>query len=160
MRRPIIAGNWKMFKTLAETRAFFDAIIPEILDVEHCEIVVAPPFTALATAAVEADGTRVSIAAQDVFWEPQGAFTGEVSVKMLVEAGCTYTIIGHSERRQFFGETDVTVEKKTRAAIGGDLKVIACVGETLAERDSGNANEVVRRQVRDGLGRLTPTDLS
>ena len=87
MRRPIIAGNWKMFKTLAETRAFFDALIPEILGVEHFEIVVAPPFTALATAAVEADGTRVSIAAQDVFWEQQGAFTGEIAVKMLVDAG-------------------------------------------------------------------------
>ncbi len=139
MRRPIIAGNWKMFKTLAETRAFFDALIPEILGVDHCEIVVAPPFTALATAAEEADGTRVSISAQDVFWEPQGAFTGEIAVKMLVDAGCGYVIIGHSERRQFFGETDETVEKKTRAAIGGELHAIVCVGETLAERDAGHA---------------------
>src|SRR5215475_6214 len=105
-----------MYKTLEETRAFFDALIPEIQDVEHCEIVVAPPFTALSTAVEEADGTRVSISAQDVYWEDQGAFTGEVSVKMLVDAGCAYTIIGHSERRQFFGETDETVEKKTRAS--------------------------------------------
>jgi len=160
MRRPIIAGNWKMFKTLAETRSFFDALIPEIQGVEHCEIVVAPPFTALATAAVEAEGTRVSIAAQDVFWESQGAFTGEIAVKMLVDAGCGYVIIGHSERRQFFGETDETVEKKTRAAIGGELHAIVCVGETLAERDAGQAAEVVRRQIQEGLGTFSAAELS
>lgn len=160
MRRPIIAGNWKMFKTLTETRAFFDALIPEILGVDHCEIVVAPPFTALATAAEEADGTRVSISAQDVFWEPQGAFTGEIAVKMLVDAGCGYVIIGHSERRQFFGETDETVEKKTRAAIGGELHAIVCVGETLAERDAGHAVDVVRRQIQEGLGKFSASELS
>jgi triosephosphate isomerase len=160
MRRPIIAGNWKMFKTLEETRAFFDALIPEILGVEHCEIVVAPPFTALATAAVEADGTRVSIAAQDVFWEQQGAFTGEIAVKLLVDAGCGYVIIGHSERRQFFGETDETVEKKTRAAIGGELHAIVCVGETLAQRDAGQAAEVVRLQIQEGLGKFSAAELS
>jgi triosephosphate isomerase len=160
MRRPIIAGNWKMFKTLAETRAFFDALIPEILGVEHCEIVVAPPFTALAAAAVEADGTRVSIAAQDVFWEQQGAFTGEIAVKMLADAGCGYVIIGHSERRQFFGETDETVEKKTRAAIGGELHAIVCVGETLSQRDAGHAAEVVRLQIQEGLGKFSAAELS
>ena len=160
MRRPIIAGNWKMFKTIPETRAFFDALIPEIQDVEHCDIVVAPPFTALAAAAEEADGTRVSISAQNVHWEEQGAFTGEISVRMLVDAGCAYTIIGHSERRQYFGETDESVEKKTRAAMTGGLQAIVCVGETLAERDAGKASEVVRRQVDEGLGRLTDSDLS
>jgi len=160
MRRPIIAGNWKMFKTRPETSAFFDALIPQIQDIEHCDIVVAPPYTVLATAVEEADGTRVAIAAQDVYWEEQGAFTGEVSVKMLVEVGCTYTIIGHSERRQYFGETDETVEKKTRAAVAGGLNAIVCVGELLAERDSGEAVNVVRRQVQNGLGRLTPSDLS
>jgi triosephosphate isomerase len=149
-----------MFKTLGETRAFFDALIPEIQDVEHCEIVVAPPFTALATAVEEADGTRVAISAQDVHWEEQGAFTGEISVKMLVDAGCAYTIIGHSERRQYFGETDETVAKKTRSAVRGGLEAIVCVGESLAERDAGQAAEVVRRQVRGGLGELTETDLS
>jgi triosephosphate isomerase len=155
MRRPIIAGNWKMFKTLAETRIFFDALIPEILGVDHCEIVIAPPFTALAVGAEEADGTRVSIGAQNVFWEPQGAFTGEIAVRMLVDAGCTYAIVGHSERRQFFGETDESVEKKTRAAILGGLHAIVCVGETLTERDAGRAEEVVRRQVQEGLGKFT-----
>src|SRR5262245_53749532 len=160
MRRPVIAGNWKMFKTRAETSAFFDALIPEIQNVEHCDIVVAPPFTALSTAVEEADGTRVKISAQDVHWEKDGAFTGEVSVRMLVEVGCTHTIIGHSERRQFFGETDETVAKKTHAAIAGDLQAIVCMGEMLAERDAGQAIDVVRRQVRNGLGRLTETDLS
>ena len=160
MRRPIIAGNWKMFKTRPETSAFFDALIPQIQDIEHCDIVVAPPYTSLATAVEEADGTRVTISAQDVHWEEQGPFTGEVSVKMLIDVGCTYTIIGHSERRQYFGETDETVEKKTRAAAAGGLNAIVCVGELLAERDSGEALNVVRRQVQNGLGRLTPSDLS
>src|SRR5438876_3545795 len=149
-----------MFKTRAETRAFFDALIPEIQNVEHCDIVVAPPFTALATAVDETEGTRVEISAQDVHWEKEGAFTGEVSVGMLTEVGCTYTIIGHSERRQYFGETDETVEKKVRAAIAASLKPIVCVGEKLPERDAGQAGEVVRRQVREGLGRLTQGDLS
>ena len=160
MRRPVIAGNWKMYKTRPETSAFFDALIPEILDVEHCEIVVAPPFTALAAAAEETDGTRVAISAQDVHWEPEGAFTGEVSVRMLLDVGCTYAIIGHSERRQYFGETDESVSKKTRAAVKGGLHAIVCVGETLTERDAGQAAEVVRRQLRDGLGQLTAPDLS
>ncbi len=160
MRRPIIAGNWKMFKTRGETSAFFNALIPAVRDVSHCEIVVAPPFTALSAAVDHAEGTRIAISAQDVFWEDQGAFTGEVSVKMLRDAGCAYTIIGHSERRQFFGETDESVEKKTRAAVAGGLETIVCVGEMLAERDAGRAAEVVRRQVRNGLGRLTARDLS
>ena len=160
MRRPVIAGNWKMFKTRAETSAFFNALVPATRNVEHCDIVVAPPFTGLAAAVEETEGTRVAISAQDVHWEKEGAFTGEVSVRMLVELGCAYTIIGHSERRQYFGETDETVEKKTQAALAGDLKVIACVGETLAERDAGNALDVVRRQVRNGLGRLTESNLS
>src|SRR2546426_11889678 len=138
-----------MFKTRAETRAFFDALIPEIQNVEHCNIVVAPPFTALSTAVDETDGTRVAISAQDVHWEKEGAFTGEVSVRMLVEAGCTYTIIGHSERRQYFGETDETVEKKTLASVGGGVKAIGWVGEAIAERDSGSAIDVARRQIRN-----------
>ena len=159
MRKPVIAGNWKMFKTRSETSAFFDELIPQIQDIEHCDIVVAPPYTALTTAVEETEGTRVAVGAQDVYWEEQGAFTGEVSVKMLVDVGCTYTIIGHSERRQYFCETDETVEKKARAAVAGGLKSIVCVGETLSERDSGQAVEVVRRQVHNGLGRLTPSDL-
>lgn len=160
MRRPVIAGNWKMFKTRGETSAFFEAFLPQVQTVSHCDIVIATPFTALATASDEASGTAVKISAQDVYWEKEGAFTGQVSVRMLREAGCTYTIIGHSERRQFFGETDQTVQKKTVAALGGGLKAIVCVGELLSERDAGQAMEVVRRQVQNGLGGLTGPDLS
>jgi len=160
MRRPVIAGNWKMFKTRGETSAFFDGLIPQIQNVQHCDIVVAPPFTALATAADHAKGTAVRISAQDVHWEKEGAFTGAVSVRMLREVGCTYTIIGHSERRQYFGETDETVQKKTVAAVSGGLKAIVCVGELLAERDAGQALDIVRRQVQKGLAGLTGPDLS
>jgi len=159
-RKAVIAGNWKMYKTRAETSAFFDALIPDIQNVEHCDIVVAPPFTALATAVDETEGTRVEISAQDVHWEKEGAFTGEVSVGMIAEVGCAYAIIGHSERRQYFGETDETVEKKVQAVIAGGLKAIVCVGEKLPERDAGQAIEVGRRQVRNALCRLTQTDLS
>jgi triosephosphate isomerase len=149
-----------MFKTIAETRAFFDALIPAVQSVDHCDIVVAPPFTALAVAAGKAVGTRIAIAAQDVHWESQGAFTGGISVGMLAEAGCSHVIVGHSERRQFFGETDDSVEAKAKAAVRGGLTAIVCVGETLAERDLGQAEETVRRQVLQGVGRLTVPDLS
>jgi triosephosphate isomerase len=159
-RRPIIAGNWKMFKTITETREFFSAFLPMVSSVSHCDIVIAPPFTALSAAAGAVDGTRVAISAQDIYWEAEGAFTGEVSIPMLLDAGCTHTIIGHSERRQFFSETDETVNRKARAAIAGRLQPIVCVGETLAERDAGKASEVVRRQVRQGLAQLTESDLS
>src|SRR5437867_2068131 len=160
MRRPIIAGNWKMFKTRSETSAFFDVLIPEIQNVEHCDIVVAPPFTALDTAVEEVEGTRVAISGQEAHGENQAPFTAKVSVRMLVDAGCTYAIIGHSERRQYFGETDESVEKKARAAVNGGLEAIVCVGETLSERDAGHALEVVRRQIQSGLGRLTEANLS
>ena len=149
-----------MFKTRAETSAFFAALVPKIQDVEHCDVVIAPPFTALGAANEWTDGTRIGLSAQDVHWEDQGAFTGEVSVKMLRDAGCAYVIIGHSERRQFFAETDESVEKKTRSAVAGGLYAIVCVGETLAERDANRALEVVRRQVHNGLGRLTVPNLS
>jgi triosephosphate isomerase len=159
-RRPIIAGNWKMFKTTAETRSFFTDFLPLVSNVSHCDIVVAPTFTALAVAAWASKGSSIALSGQDVYWEKEGAFTGEISVAMLQDAGCTYTIIGHSERRQFFFETDETVNRKVRAAIGGGLQAIVCVGETLAERDAGKAAEVVRRQIRDGLAQLTESDLS
>ena len=155
-----MAGNWKMFKTIEETRNFFTSFLPLVSSVSHCEIVIAPPFTALAAASAAVVGSRVEISAQDVYWEKEGAFTGEVSIPMLRDAGCRHTIIGHSERRQFFGETDDTVNRKARAAIGGGLQPIVCVGETLEERDAGKAADVVRRQVRNGLAQLTESDLS
>jgi triosephosphate isomerase (TIM) len=160
MRRPVIAGNWKMFKTISETKGFFSSFLPLVSGVSHCEIVVAPPFVSLAAASAAAVGSRVAISAQDVYWKKEGAFTGEVSIPMLLDVGCTHTIIGHSERRQFFGETDETVNEKARAALAGGLQPIVCVGETLAERDAGKAAEVVRRQVRQGLAQLTESDLS
>jgi triosephosphate isomerase len=160
MRQPIIAGNWKLFKTISETRDFFNVFLPLVSGITHCDIVVAPPFTALAAASSAASGSKVSIASQDVFFEKEGAFTGQVSVPMILDAGCRYAIIGHSERRQFFAETDETVNKKTRASIAAGLLAIVCVGETLTERDGGQAEEIVRRQVRNGLVQLTGSDLS
>jgi triosephosphate isomerase len=160
MRRPVIAGNWKMFKTIGETRDFFTAFLPMVSSVTHCDIVVAPSFTALHAAALAALGSRVAVSAQDVYWEKEGAFTGEVSIPMLLEAGCSTAIIGHSERRQFFSETDETVNKKARAAVASGLKAIVCVGESLTERDGGQAEAVVGRQVRNGLAQLTESDLS
>ena len=159
-RRRVIAGNWKMFKTQAETRAFFSAFRPLVSSAKHCEIVIAPPFTAIPVAVEAARNTNVAISAQDVHWEKEGAFTGEISTNMLVEAGCRYVIIGHSERHQFFGETDQTVAKKTKAALTAGLIPIVCVGETLAERESGQTYQVCQRQFLGGLGALTPEEFS
>lgn len=160
MRRPVIAGNWKLFKTQAGTREFLDALAPAVADVDHCDIVVAPPFTALAAAVDATRDSRISIAAQDVYWETEGAFTGEVSAPMLVEVGCRYAIVGHSERRQLFGETDETVSRKVGAVLAAGLTAIVCVGETLDEREAGSAEAMVRKQLKGGLGQLTGLDLS
>ncbi len=160
MRRPLIAGNWKLFKTQAATRDFFAALVPAIAGVDHCDVAIAPPFTSLACAVEAARGSNVAIAAQDVYWESEGAFTGEVSAPMLAEVGCAYSIVGHSERRQLFGETDETVSLKTRAVLDARLKAIVCVGETLEERDSGNAEAVVRKQLKGSLAELTGSGLS
>jgi triosephosphate isomerase len=160
LRRPVIAGNWKMFKTQAETRAFFDAVKPLVAASQHCDIIVAPPFTALAAAVESARGSSISIAAQNVYWEPQGAFTGEVSTKMLVETGCRSVIIGHSERRQFFGETDESVSRKTKAALEAGLTPIVCVGESLGEREGNLTPAVLKRQFEGDLGALTGPEFS
>jgi triosephosphate isomerase len=159
-RRRVIAGNWKMFKTVAETRAFFSAFLPLVADSRNCDIVVAPPFTAIAPAVQAAAKSNVAIAGQDVYWEKEGAFTGEISPNMLVEAGCRYVIIGHSERRQFFDETNETVAKKTKAALAAGLTPIVCVGEMLAEREAGMTERVCRMQFRGSLGALTPEEFS
>lgn len=153
-RKPVIAGNWKMFKTIAETEAFFTELTPLVKGVSHCEMVIAPSFTALNRAAQAARPLGIEISAQDIYWEPQGAFTGEVSAAMLLEAGCKLTLIGHSERRQYFGETDETVNKKARAALAAGLRPIVCVGETLAEREAGETEAVLARQVAGGLAGL------
>ena len=159
-RRRVIAGNWKMFKTQAETRAFFSAFLPLVSGVRRCDIVIAPPFTAIAAATEAARGSKVGIGAQDVFWEKDGAFTGEIAPPMLVEAGCRHVIIGHSERRQFFGETEQTVAKKTKAALSAGLTPIVCVGELLEHRDAGRTEEICETQFLGGPGALTPEEFS
>jgi len=160
LRRPVIAGNWKMYKTVAQTRAFFQAFKPLVAESKHCEIVIAPPFTALSAAVESARGTAIAIVAQNVHGLPEGAFTGEISAPMLVEAGCTGVIIGHSERRQYFNETDESVRHKTRAAVLAGLRPIVCVGESLSEREAGHTQAVLRRQFDLGLAPLTQDEFS
>jgi triosephosphate isomerase (TIM) len=160
MRRPVIAGNWKMYKTQAEAREYFLALTPLVKDSTHCDIIVAPPYTAIAASVEAARGTAISIAAQDVYWEAEGAFTGEVSAGMLVEAGCRAVIIGHSERRQYFGETDESVNMKVKAALATGLTPIMCVGEVLAERERGETEAVLERQFHGGVASLTGTEFS
>jgi triosephosphate isomerase len=156
MRIPLIAGNWKMFKTVAETVSFVDTLRDLVKSVSGVDIVIAPPFTAVHAAAQAAKGTRIAVASQDLYWEREGAFTGEVSAAMIKEAGAAFAIIGHSERRRLFGETDSHVNRKTMAAIGAGLTPIVCVGETLEEREGGAMLEVLDRQIKDGLDRLSP----
>jgi triosephosphate isomerase len=160
MRRPVIAGNWKMYKTQGEARAYFSALVPLVQGCVHCDIIVAPPFTALAASVDAVQGTPISIAAQDMHGEPEGAFTGEVSAAMLVETGCRAVIIAHSERRQFFGETDESANKKIRTALVAGLTPILCVGELLAEREGGKTEEVLGRQFREGVASLTGAEFS
>src|SRR6202166_542611 len=159
-RRRVIAGNWKMYKTQADTRAFFSAFLPLVAGVTRCDIVIAPPFTAIAAAVEAARSSEVAVGAQNVFWEKEGAFTGEIAPPMLVEAGCRYVIIGHSERRQFFGETEQTVAKKTKAALSAALTPIVCVGELLEHREAGRTEEICETQFLGGPGALTPEEFS
>jgi triosephosphate isomerase len=149
-----------MYKTQAEARAYFAAVAPLVVSSTHCDIIVAPPFTALAVSVEATRGTAISIAAQDMHGEPEGAYTGEVSGAMLVEVGCRAVIIGHSERRQFFGETDESVNWKVKAALSAGLTPIMCVGELLAEREAGKTEEVLGRQFREGVAALTGAEFS
>ena len=160
MRRPVIAGNWKMYKTLAETEAFFTALGPQITGLTHCDIVIAPPFTVLRRAAELGSHIGISMSAQDLHWEREGAFTGAISAGMIRDAGCRHTLIGHSERRQLFGETDQTVNKKIRAALRAGLGPIVCIGETLEEREGGRTEAVLERQLTQGLAGLTEDEFS
>jgi triosephosphate isomerase len=151
-RKPIIAGNWKMHKTASETVRFVCELMQNFGNTwPACEVIVAPSFTSLASAVKEAEGTCIRVSAQNLHWETQGAFTGEVSAGMLRDLGCSHVIIGHSERRQYFGETDDSVNRKIKAALRGDLIPIFCLGETLEERESGKTFEVVGRQLARGL---------
>jgi triosephosphate isomerase len=154
MRKSLIAGNWKMYKTASQAVALVEALVAG-LRTQH-DVLVAPPYTALGVVAPLLRGTPIALGAQDMHWEAEGAFTGAVSPGMLRDAGCTHVIVGHSERRQLFGETDETVARKARAAFAHGLTPIVCVGETLAERESSRTMEVVERQVERALRGLTP----
>ncbi|MFN8544614.1 MAG: triose-phosphate isomerase [Candidatus Binatia bacterium] len=158
-RVPLLAGNWKMHCTRAEATALARALAERVGRVTGREVLVAPPFTALEAVAAAIAGTAIRLAAQNVHWEAKGAFTGEISTAMLRDVGCTHVIIGHSERRQYFGETDETVAKRVGAALAAGLTPIVCVGETLAEREAGATAAVIQRQIAGGLAGRSAADL-
>jgi triosephosphate isomerase (TIM) len=155
MRTPFIAANWKMFKTVHEAIYFVKEFRSLVKDIDDVEIVLAPPATALYSVVEAARSSNIGVAGQNVHWEKEGAFTGEISVGMLKEAGAEYVLVGHSERRRLFGETDQTVNRKTMAAMAGGLTPIVCIGETLEEREGGQTLAVLDRQIKDGLDALS-----
>src|SRR5687767_161541 len=155
MRTPFIAANWKMFKTVHESVVFVKEFRSMVKDIDDVEIVVAPPFTAVHAVAEAARNTPIGVCGQNLHWEREGAFTGEVSGAMLREAGADYVIIGHSERRRLFGETDETVNRKLVAAFLNKLTPIVCIGETLEEREAGQTTDVLDRQLKNGLNGMT-----
>jgi triosephosphate isomerase (TIM) len=160
MRKPVIAGNWKMYKTVGESVATALALKPLVANANHCEVVIAPVFTALKSVADRLEGSNVQIAAQNCATEQkEGAFTGEIAAFMARDAGCSHVIVGHSERRQYYFESDEIVSRKTQAGLAAGLTVIVCVGETLEQRDQGNAESVVRNQLGGALSGLTASDL-
>jgi triosephosphate isomerase (TIM) len=156
MRKPFIAANWKMNKTFRETSEFMAEFIPAVKDTSGVDIVIAPPFTAIGIAATVLRGTNILLAAQDVFYEEKGAYTGEISPLMLVDLGCAFVIVGHSERRQYFHETDDIVNRKIKAAQKAGLGVIFCIGESLEEREAGKTFDVLNRAIEKGLDGVPP----
>jgi triosephosphate isomerase len=159
MRRPFIAANWKMNKTVQETVDFISKFIPEVKDVREVDIVLAPPFTSLDAASEKLKQTKIELSAQDVFYEEKGAYTGEVSPVMLVDIGCKYVIIGHSERRQYFKETDEIINKKIKASHNAGLRVIFCIGESLEAREAGKTFDILKRQLDEGLVGVNPENI-
>ena len=158
-RKAIIAGNWKMNKTATEAAELIDALIPAVKDAD-CEVVICTPFTSLVTAVEKCKGTNIHVGAENVHFEKSGAYTGEISADMLVDLGVEYVIVGHSERRQYFAETDVTVNKRTKAALAAGLKVIVCVGESLDQREQGVTEELVRLQTKIALLGVTAEQMA
>ena len=158
-RRPFISGNWKMFKTGPEAVAFINALKDAIADASDVDIMIAPPFTALNQVAEAVAGTAIGLGAQNLHWETEGAYTGEISAQMLNAAGCRYVIIGHSERRQYFGETDQDINRKIEAAAKAGLIPVFCIGETESQRDAGETFSVLDKQVENGLESLFPENL-
>jgi len=159
MRRPLVVGNWKMFRTVHETAMYIKELRALVRDVRGVDIVVAPPYTAIHAGAEAARGTNIEIAAQDLYWEREGAFTGEVSASMIREAGAEWVIVGHSERRTHFGETDLTVNRRLLAALSATLSPIACIGETLEQRDANQTFDVLDQQLRVGFDGLSTEQL-
>jgi triosephosphate isomerase (TIM) len=155
-RIPVVAGNWKMFKVVREAVEFVRALRSATEHATSVDVVVAPPFTALHAVAGALEGSPIGVAAQNLHWEREGAFTGEISPGMIKEAGATYVIVGHSERRRLFGETDATVNRKAAAALAAGLTPIVCVGETLEEREGEQTLAVLDRQIKDGLDGVAP----
>ena len=158
MRKTFIAANWKMNKTIAETREFISQFVSGVKDISDVDVILAPPFTSLSAAAENLKNTNIYLSAQNVFYEEKGAYTGEISPLMLVDIGCKYVIIGHSERRQYFFETDDIVNKKIKAVKKAGLGVIVCVGESLEEREAGKTFDVLRRELEKGLDGIGPQD--
>lgn len=159
MRKTIIAGNWKMYKTLKDGLELAVALKRDLYKIENIDIVICPAFTSLAYLADDLEDSNIALGAQDLYWQEEGAFTGEVSGLMLKDAGCRYVIIGHSERRQFFGETNESVNKKIKAALKQGLFPIVCVGENLSDRESGNAFKVIQNHVQEGLADIGFQDM-
>jgi len=159
MRKTIIAGNWKMYKTLREGQELVIALRRELYQIEDVDIVVCPPYTLLAYLADALETSNILIGAQDVYWQDEGAFTGEVSPVMLKDIGCKFVIIGHSERRQYFGETNESVNNKIKAALKHNLTPIVCVGETLSQRESGSTFKVLDGHIENGFKNITDTDI-
>lgn len=160
MRRPIIAGNWKMYKTVQQTCDFFDRFRPLVTDSTHCDIVICPAFVNLQCAAEALRDTRIEIGGQNLYWQPEGAYTGEISADMLKAVGCKWVLVAHSERRQLFGETDETACRKIRAALSAGLTPIVCIGEVLEARESGQTNVVLETQIRDGIAPLSTDEFA
>jgi len=159
MRRTIIAGNWKMYKTISEALTLVTGLKRSVSNIETCDIVVCPPFLALSETVETLIESNIQVGAQDCYWQKEGAFTGEVSCEMIKEAGAKYVIIGHSERRQFFGETNGTVNKKVKAALNAVLTPIVCVGESLAEREANKTFDVLTDQINNSLKDITPEEM-
>ena len=158
-RKPLIAGNWKMYKTSSEAAETAKELVKQVRDIADVDIMIAPPFTALESVSRAIKNSPVALGAQNLYWEDEGAYTGEISAPMLKSVGCEYSIIGHSERRQYFGETDETVNQKIQAAIQADLKPVFCVGETEQEREAGQTFSVLDKQVKKGLKKRVPEEL-
>ena len=155
MRSIVIAGNWKMYKSNYEAIELIEELKNKTNDIIKTKIIVCPPFTALSVVAEKIQGTNIQVGAQNMYWEKEGAFTGEISTEMIKSTGAKYVIIGHSERRQFFGETDETVNKKLKAALDSGLKPIVCIGESLEERESGVTSDIIGKQVEKALSDIS-----